>query len=163
MIIETQRLVLRAAAESDISAWSDFRGDPAATQHLHSPEPERDPHQLVASLRRWVALYEDPIGLYALDVQASGETAGFVGFIWRELPWGEELEIGWLMRRRFWGLGFATEAARALRPLVPGRVVSIIRTDNEPSANVARKLGMTIECTIDHRGFATDVWASPHP
>jgi RimJ/RimL family protein N-acetyltransferase len=65
------------------------------------------------------------------------------------MPWGDEIELGWLLRRPFWGRGIATEAAQALRPLVPGRVVSLIRVGNDASANVARKLGMTVERELD--------------
>lgn len=104
---------------------------------------------------------EDPIGMYALVERESGETVGFVGFVKRELDWGDEIELGWLIRRAHWGRGYATEAARALRPLVPGRIVSMIRVENEASANVARKLGMSIERELDYYGFRTHVWVSP--
>ena len=60
---------------------------------------------------------------------------------------------------QFWGNGYATEAARALRSLVPDRFVSMIRVENEASANVARKLGMT-EREVDYHGFQTQVWAT---
>ena len=90
----------------------------------------------------------------------SGETVGFVGFVRRELDWGDEIELGWLIRRAHWGRGYATEAARSLRPLVPGRIVSMIRVENEASANVARKLGMSIERELDYYGFRTYVWVS---
>jgi len=66
---------------------------------------------------------EGPIGMYSLALRDTGETVGFVGFIPRDHPWGSELELGWLIRREFWGKGYATEAARALKPLVPGRFV----------------------------------------
>jgi RimJ/RimL family protein N-acetyltransferase len=37
----------------------------------------------------------------------------------------------------------------------------MIRVENEASANVARKLGMTIERHVDdYHGFETHVWAS---
>jgi RimJ/RimL family protein N-acetyltransferase len=93
-------------------------------------------------------------------MSADGETAGFVGFARRDLPWGSEVELGWLLRRAAWGRGYATEAARALRPLVPGRVISLIRVENGASANVARKLGMNREPEVEYDGFRTAVWAS---
>jgi len=85
---------------------------------------------------------------------------GFVGFVPRDHPWGQELELGWLIRRQFWGNGYATEAARALKPLVPGRFVSMIRVENVASANVARKLEMSVEREVDYHGFRTQVWAT---
>jgi RimJ/RimL family protein N-acetyltransferase len=158
--VQTERLELRLLSEDDLEAWADFLGDPEATRLLHSPDPVPDRDAALAGLRRWVAIADGPIGMYALTVRETGETVGFVGFIPRDHPWGHELELGWLLRRQFWGQGFATEAARALRPLVPGRFVSMIRVENEASANVARKLGMTIEREVDYHGFKTHVWST---
>ena len=159
--IETQRLLLRPLSEDDLEAWADFLGDPEATRLLHTPDPVHDPDRLMGGLRRWASMYEEPIGMYAALVRAGAETAGFVGFVPCDMPWGRELELGWLLRKRFWGQGYATEAARALGPLAPARVISLIRCENSASANVARKLGMTIEREIDYRGFKTNVWVGP--
>jgi RimJ/RimL family protein N-acetyltransferase len=160
-VIETERLTLRPLSESDFEAWADFLGDPEATRLLHTPEPITDPERARSGLSRWIAMAEGEIGMYTVIVRDSGETAGFVGFVPRDHPWGHELELGWLLRPPYWGKGYATEAARALRPLVDDRVVSMIRVENDASANVARKLGMTIEREVDdYHGYATHVWVS---
>jgi RimJ/RimL family protein N-acetyltransferase len=160
MGLQTERLDLRHLSEDDIEPWADFLGDPEATRLLHTPEPVEDRERALAGLRRWVELAEGPIGMYSLAVRDSGESVGFVGFVPRDHPWGQELELGWLIRRQFWGKGYATEAARALKPLVHGRLVSMIRVENEASANVARKLGMTVEREVDYHGFRTHVWTT---
>ncbi len=76
------------------------------------------------------------------------------------MEWGNELELGWLLLPRFHGRGYATEAARAIRRFVPGRVVSLIRIENGQSINVALKLGMRLEREIDFVGFRTYVYVS---
>jgi RimJ/RimL family protein N-acetyltransferase len=159
-VIKTARLELRPLAEDDLDAWADFLGDPDATRLLHTPEPVADRDRAAAGLSRWVALFDDPVGMYSLGLRETGETAGFVGFAPGELPWGDEIELGWLLRQPFWGHGYASEAARALRPLVPGRIVSMIRVENDASANVARKLAMTVEREVEYYGFNTNVWVS---
>lgn len=58
------------------------------------------------------------------------------------------LEIGWTLARSYWGKGYAREAARAavlapLAPLAPDRLVSLVVTENERSAKLARRLGCT--------------------
>jgi RimJ/RimL family protein N-acetyltransferase len=159
--LQTERLDLRLLSEEDLDAWADFIGDPEATRLLHSPNPVEDREVALAALRRWVEMADGPIGMYSLTLHETGETVGFVGFIPRDHPWGQEFELGWLLRRQFWGKGYATEAAKALKPLVPDRFVSMIRVENEASANVARKLGMTIEREVDdYHGFKTHVWAT---
>jgi RimJ/RimL family protein N-acetyltransferase len=163
MELETDRLVLRPLARSDLDAWCDFLGDPQATRLLHTPEAIPDRDRATAALERWLERQEEPLCMYALHLRDGGETAGFVGFVPRELPWGPELELGWLLRRRHWGRGLASEAARALRPLAPSRVVSLIRAENAASARVAEKLGMTIERSFEYYGFATNLWVSSAP
>ena len=76
------------------------------------------------------------------------------------MDWGDELELGWLLLAAFHGRGYATEAATAVRQLVPGRVISLIRVENQASMNVARKLGMRLDRNIDFAGFATHVYVS---
>jgi RimJ/RimL family protein N-acetyltransferase len=160
MGLQTERLDMRLLSEEDIDTWADFLGDPEARLLLHTPEPVQERERALAGLRRWVELADGPIGSYSVKLRDTGETVGFAGFIPRDHPWGRELELGWLIRRQFWGNGYATEAARALKPLVPGRFVSMIRVENEASANVARKLGMTVEREVDYQGFRTQVWTT---
>lgn len=159
-LVETERLTLRPISEADLDAWAQLLADPGATRLLHTPEPVPDRDRALAGLRRWAALFEAPVGMYALLVRETGEAAGFVGYVPRELEWGREVELGWLLLPACWGRGYATEAARALLPLGPPRVVSMIRVENAASENVARKLGMSVERTVVYHGFETHVWTT---
>ena len=142
-----------------MDAWARLLADPAATRLLHFPDPHS--RELSAEvLARTIARADGAVAMYTVIVRDTGDTAGFVGYAPRTLEWGDELELGWMLLPQFHGLGYATEAARALRPLVPGRVVSLIRTENAASQNVARKLGMRHEREITFAGFATGVWVA---
>ncbi len=62
------------------------------------------------------------------------------------------LEIGWTIRRVFWGQGFATEAGKvameyAFEELQQTHVISLIRPENIASRRVAEKLGEKLEGT----------------
>lgn len=155
-MIETERLTLRPLSRDDLAAFAEFLGDPEATAGLHTPDAQTDPAVVVKILDRWVEQAE----MYTLVVKETGETAGFVGFVPREMEWGPELELGWLLLRRHWGRGYATEAAKALRPLKQQRIISLIRTDNEASEKVATKLGSSKERELEYYGHRTGVWAS---
>ncbi len=70
-------------------------------------------------------------------------------------PFGERLvpEVGYLLARRYWRNGYATEAAAACRSyafeeLGFPEVYSIIRENNLPSRRVAERGGMQIVGTI---------------
>ena len=60
------------------------------------------------------------------------------------------MELGWITRRDFWGMGVATEAGAAWRDhgrdvLGLGRIVSMISARNVASRRVAEKLGFAVE------------------
>jgi RimJ/RimL family protein N-acetyltransferase len=158
--VETERLTLHPLSEADAETWLRLMADPVAKRLLHSPEPVADRERALGGLRSWVAHFEDGVGMYAVRVRETGEEAGFVGFVPRELDWGREVELGWLLLPEFWGRGYATEAARALLPLGPSRIVSMIRVENDASENVARKLGMHVDRAVEYHGFETHVWAT---
>lgn len=58
---------------------------------------------------------------------------------------GDDIELGYWIARPYWGLGFATEAARAVlsqaRALGHRRIVASHFTDNPASGSVLRKAG----------------------
>jgi RimJ/RimL family protein N-acetyltransferase len=109
-------------------------------------------------------------GQWALFNQDSGELVGRAGLL-RPEGW-PGLEVGWLVARAHWGRGFAPEAGRASLDwardaLGADHVISLIEPDNERSARVAEKLGMTLEGhtkilngEIDVRIFGIDLGSS---
>lgn len=109
-----------------------------------------------AQTREAIAAWEEEwetrgFGLFAVEVRATGELAGFTGlsvptFLPEVLP---AVEIGWRLGQSFWGRGLATEAARAVlrfgfeeRGLQ--RVLSIHQAGNDASARIMHKLGMRL-------------------
>jgi len=65
--------------------------------------------------------------------------------------------LAYLICSRFWGHGYATEAARAildygLQTLGIHTVEALIRPDNTRSIRLAERLGMRHECTTQHHG-----------
>ena len=81
--------------------------------------------------------------------------AGRVG-CWQPDGW-PGMEVAWTLRRPFWGLGYATEAARtaldvAFTRLYQAHVISMIHADNEASIRVAQRLRMRLEGRTDMMG-----------
>ena len=70
------------------------------------------------------------------------------------------VELGWLIRRRHWGHGYASEAALELRPVGPERTVHLIHPDNAASIAVARKLGAVHERDTELRGGPVSIYVS---
>jgi RimJ/RimL family protein N-acetyltransferase len=152
-----ERLTYRPVVHEDIELFAAFLGDPEAVRYLIVSRPHTRA-EAATLLDRWVAQHDGRIGMYtALD---GGEPVGWVGYVHRSLHWGEETELGWSIRREHWGKGYATEAALALRPLGPPRVVHLIHPANSGSIAIATKLGATHERDCVIRGNPVAVYTS---
>jgi RimJ/RimL family protein N-acetyltransferase len=103
-------------------------------------------------------------GPYAATLTSTGETIGPVG-LWFPGEWPEP-EVKWALARRFWGYGYATEAATAVIAMATTvlrwqRLISLILPANERSKAVARRLGGTYEATTPFRDGAAEIFAYP--
>jgi RimJ/RimL family protein N-acetyltransferase len=108
-------------------------------------------------------------GLWALEERVTGRFLGFAGLadVKFAAAFTPATEIGWRLRRDAWGLGYATEAARAVLGyafavdgLGLSEVVSFTASGNERSRAVMRRLGMRHDAAED---FNHPALADGHP
>jgi RimJ/RimL family protein N-acetyltransferase len=67
---------------------------------------------------------------------------------------GGTVEIGWRLAPEFWGMGYATEAAKAwlafgFQTLALGEIVSFAVADNRRSTAVMERIGMARDASAD--------------
>lgn len=166
--IHTPRLVLRRWHEDDLVPMGEINADPEVMRWIDDGSV-LTPDQTAEAIERWDEDWdEEGFGLFAVELLASGELAGFAGlsvpeYLPEVLP---AVEIGWRLGQPFWGQGYASEAAHAalefaLQDRGIERVISISRPGNEASENVMRKLGMVPERVTTHpvHGFPLHVHA----
>ena len=98
-------------------------------------------------------------GLWAVQHIHTGAFIGALGLhrVEFETDFTPAVEIGWRLARRYWGHGFATEAATAVLGVAFDRlgldeVVSFTVPHNEASRRVMEKVGMTLDpdAEFDH-------------
>ena len=132
-----------------------------------------------AGVEQWIErnhrrYQDDGVGLWAMELTAPQDTEvpgsevqkiiGDCGIILQEVE-GERLyEIGYHLRRDFWGQGLATEAAIACRDwafahLKAERLISLIRPENLPSCRVAERMGMIVWKEVNWRGLPHRVYS----
>lgn len=162
MVLQTERLALREMREPDYDALCLMLCDEEVMYaYAHAFEPDEAREWLNRQLERYRA---NGFGLWAVELRASGELIGQCGLTLQPLNGGSVLEVGYIFRKEFWHMGYATEAARACVELAFKRlgareVYAIIRDDNLASQAVARRLGMEPRCTLVKHYYGLDM---PH-
>jgi ribosomal-protein-alanine N-acetyltransferase len=147
-LLETERLQLRPYTRGDLDDLASIVGDSVTMRYYPRPFSREDASNWIErNLRRYT---EDGHGLWAMISKESNELVGNCGLVKQRVDEREEIEVGWLVARRHWNQGFATEAATACRDYGFGvlglnRLISMIRPENEPSRRVAEKIGMLVE------------------
>jgi RimJ/RimL family protein N-acetyltransferase len=161
-VLQTDRFELREMTSGDLPFVAEMVGD-AETMRFY-------PHRFTPlEARRWHARQldryaRDGHGLWLVVERATSQRVGQVGLAIQNVDGAKEPEIGWLIHRRYWRRGFATETGRGVRDhafstMGLDRVVSLIRPVNEPSQGVARKVGMEVERETDFHGYRHLVYA----
>ena len=168
--ILTERLELRAFEPADLHALHAVYGDPEVTRWM-PPYPTIE-HTRRALEKHVAAGRAGGPALWAVIERRSGELIGDAGLASLD-GLGSEVELGYTLGRRWWGRGYATEAARAclqeaFGPLGLRRVVAFVRPENDASIHVLEKLGMSREGTrfaygAEHLLYATTSVEAPAP
>ncbi|MFF1680518.1 GNAT family N-acetyltransferase [Streptomyces sp. NPDC058256] len=158
--IHTPRLLLRRWYDDDLTPMADINAD-SQVMHWIDDGSVRDLEQTAEDIERWEEEWdEEGFGLFAVELLASGEVAGFAGlsvpeFLPEVLP---AVAISWRLGSQFWGQGYASEAAHAtlefaLQDRGLDRVIAINRMGNDASENIIRKLGMELDHETTHPAY----------
>ena len=153
--ILTERLLLRARTLADTDACLEMDRGPSVVQFIDGPWSDPVEHRAFIEARTCGPY---PAGLgYWVSVQRSAPRV-FTG--WTMLTPSQsnphQVEIGWRVRREFWGQGFATEAADAIlayafEDLALASVHAEIVPANVASIQVAEKIGLLQERRMNNR------------
>ncbi len=161
-ILRTPRLLLREFIPEDADALAIVLSDPETMRYYPAPYDRAGVEQWIERNRQ--RYQDDGVGLWAMELAKTQEVIGDCGIIRQQVE-GERLyEIGYHLRRDFWGHGLATEAAIACRDwafahLKTDRLISLIRPENLPSRRVAQRVGMTLWKEVDWRGFPHHIYS----
>ncbi len=146
VFLETERMIIRRMTCADSDAISLTISDPDvmyAWERTFSTDEE-----IGGWIERQMKRYEtDGVGYFLAQNKATGEVIGQMGLLWSDVDYKRCLEVGYIVRKSCWGMGYATEGAKALiewaiNHINVDQVIATIRPENAPSIKVAAHLGM---------------------
>ena len=161
--IETSRLLLRVPVIEDFAGYCEIVCDEDAARYIggHLDQP--------GAWRRFLqmpgAWQLQGFAMFSIVEKSSGEFVGQVG-PWYPLDWPGH-EVGWAIRPKFFGKGYALEAAAATMDwafdnLGWTRIVHLIHAPNEASKVLARRLGSHTEEVVElppvGSGVEVELW-----
>ena len=143
--LHTQRLLLREWRDADREPFAAMSADADVMRFLM---PIADSDAWIDRQRQHQA--DHGICFWPVALAQSGEFIGSVGLV--HVPYRTHytpaVEVGWRLARRFWGQGYATEAAEAalrfgFERLGLREIVANTAVDNAASQGVMLRLGMS--------------------
>lgn len=144
-ILETPRLVLREMTPEDAEVAYLLNSDPEVLRYTGD-----DPFESVEEAREFLGKYESykkyGFGRWAVVLKETNEYLGWCGL--KYTPELDEFDIGYRLMKKFWGKGYATEAAEACLELGFSQfgmktIVGRAMPANLASVRVLEKIGLT--------------------
>lgn len=145
MFIETHRLFLRELIQDDYEDVEAIMQDDEVMFAYDGPMTDDEVQAWLYAQKKNYAQYG--YCLFAVIEKESNTMIGQCGLSMQDWKGEERLEIRYFLNRKYWGLGYAIEAAIACREYAFARlkakeVVSIIHNTNARSIRVAERNGM---------------------
>ncbi|MCT4580388.1 MAG: GNAT family N-acetyltransferase [Flavobacteriales bacterium] len=147
---ETERLHFRLLEPADFNDWLPLFFKEEAAKFL-GLDPTKSPSELC---QHWFDKafhrYENNLGgMNVLEDKYTGEMIGQSGLLIQEKDGKEFLEVGYSILPKYWGKGYATEAAvkcknYAFENNIEDKLFSVIHIDNIASQKVALKNKMCL-------------------
>ncbi len=156
-LLQTDRLILRRLEPADQEFLVSLDTDAQVMQFIHSGPLTKDEAQKFASAQIDLARFSYHLGKWVLELKRDGTSLGWVQVTkYRQArkreDGGDDVQIAYELAPEYWGVGYATEACRAVLHYVFGklqldRIVAFIRQENRRSQRILDKLGFAQDGT----------------
>ena len=116
IVLTTPRLLLRRFTGDDVDVLTDLDSDPEVMFWITGGRPTPRDEIATDYLPAFLAYYDrgDRWGFFAAHERESGEFIGWFHLRPGEGRGDDEPELGYRLRKKFWGKGYATEGSAAL-------------------------------------------------
>ncbi len=145
--IQTPRLRLRQWQTIDFELFAALNANASVMQYYPTTLNRQQSDEFAKSIKQRITA--NGFGFWAVEVPGVCDFIGFVGLNkpTYDSPFAAPLEIGWRLSNKYWGRGYATEAAQStlnvgFNQLGFSEIVAFTSVLNIPSKNVMQRLKM---------------------
>lgn len=157
-ILRTERCIIREMTPEDVPALYEIYADRQTVRYMEDlyDDPEEEIRYTKAYIENIYAFYG--YGMWLIEDKADGRVIGRAGVEYKE---GREgVELGFMIARRCWKQGFATEAVSAILDYTKEQlgilhVYAMVEEDNDKSLAFCSKMGFvrTGESSADSKRY----------
>ena len=155
-LIKTDRLILRQFSADDREELQRITHEPDIMQYFPSRSPwptDKVDRYFSYQSAHWQRFH---YGHWAVTTREDGQFFGWCGLEF--IPETEETEVGYLLGKKFWGNGYATEAATAsvkfgLENIGLKEIIGLAHPENKPSQRVLEKSGLSFTSRATYFGM----------
>ena len=164
--LETNQLMFRRYTMDDLAFVEELVTNENVMKYIGSGVV-KDRNYAIQLIERMIEQYDnfDDYGLHVLVHKESGKRIGHAGLVAQIIDDAFEMELGYWIHPDFWGQGYGTEAAHALKryaeqELELERYVSAIQVGNVASQKIALQNGMKLEKQIEMEGKQVEIYVN---
>ena len=145
--IKTERLLLRPLNLSDLESMHEYASDKENTMYMyHLPREIEETAEFLSSVtKEWV---KDTPSFYEFAIELDGIQIGSISVYLNDNR--DSGDIGWILNKKYWHNGYATEAAIAIKDFALNilqikRLTANCDYRNTASSRVMEKIGLKLE------------------
>ncbi len=160
MVLQTERLILRQLTVKDAGFMLELLNESAFIRNV-GDRGVRDRADAVAYLeeRIFPSYARLGFGFYRVELKEGAIPIGICGLAKRETL--DHVDVGFSILERFWGKGYALEAARATMEYAHNilgliKIIGITAPHNAPSIRLLQKLGLKLQGKVQLSEFGSE-------
>lgn len=145
--IKTERLLLRPLDLSDLDGMHEYASDKENTMYMyHLPRKIQETAKFLSSVtKEWK---KDIPSFYEFAIELDGKLIGSISVYLNDNR--DSGDLGWILNKKYWNNGYATEAAMALKDftiniLHAKKLTANCDYRNTASSRVIEKIGLKLE------------------